>query len=42
MASASAMVKTGLSSFGQSRLASVFKIKELRQKIIITLLFLAI
>lgn len=42
MATASAMVKTGLNSFGQSRLASVFKIKELRQKIFITLLFLAI
>jgi preprotein translocase subunit SecY len=42
MATASALVKTGLSSFGQSRLASVFKIKELRQKIFITLLFLAI
>jgi preprotein translocase subunit SecY len=36
------MVKSGISSFGQSRLASVFKIKELRQKIFITLLFLAI
>src|SRR5229473_640943 len=42
MATATAFVKTGLSSFGQSRLASVFKIKELRQKIFITLLFLAI
>src|SRR5262245_40367133 len=42
MASASAMVKTGMSSFGQSRLASVFKIKELRQKIFITLGFLAV
>jgi preprotein translocase subunit SecY len=42
MATATAMMKTGLSSFGQSRLASVFKIKELRQKILITLLFLAI
>src|SRR5271170_5708608 len=42
MATASTLVKTGLSSFGQSRLASVFKIKELRQKIFITLLFLAI
>src|SRR5476651_1373844 len=42
MATATAMVKTGLSSFGQSRLASVFKIKELPQKIFITLLFLAI
>lgn len=42
MASASAMVKTGMTSFGQSRLASVFKIKELRQKILITLGFLAV
>jgi preprotein translocase subunit SecY len=42
MASASAMVKTGMASFGQSRLASVFKIKELRQKILITLGFLAV
>jgi preprotein translocase subunit SecY len=42
MATATALMKTGLSSFGQSRLASVFKIKELRQKILITLLFLAI
>ena len=36
------MVKTGMTSFGQSRLASVFKIKELRQKILITLGFLAV
>jgi preprotein translocase subunit SecY len=42
MATATAMVKTGFTSFGQSRLASVFKIKELRQKIFITLLFLCI
>src|SRR5215217_6538045 len=42
MASASAMVKSGMTTFGQSRLASIFKIKELRQKIFITLLFLAI
>src|SRR5207244_8844217 len=42
MATASTLVKSGLTSFGQSRLASVFKIKELRQKIFITLLFLAI
>src|SRR2546422_1076890 len=39
---ATTMVKTGLHSFGQSRLASIFKIKELRQKIFITLLFLFI
>src|SRR5580704_10948923 len=42
MATASAVIKTGMTSFGQSRLASIFKIKELRQKIFITLLFLAI
>jgi preprotein translocase subunit SecY len=42
MATATTIVKTGFSTFGQSRLASVFKIKELRQKILITLLFLAI
>ena len=42
MATASAIVKSGMSSFGQSRLASIFKIKELRQKIIITLIFLGI
>ncbi|HZZ79438.1 MAG TPA: preprotein translocase subunit SecY [Gemmataceae bacterium] len=42
MATASTLVRSGINSFGQSRLASVFKIKELRQKIFITLLFLAI
>src|SRR5580692_3464513 len=42
MASAVAFVKSGLSSFGQSRLVTIFKIKELRQKIMITILFLAI
>jgi preprotein translocase subunit SecY len=42
MASATAFVKSGLSSFGQSRLVTIFKIKELRQKIMITILFLAI
>lgn len=42
MATATAMMKSGFGSFGQSRLASIFKIKELRQKIIITLLFLGI
>src|SRR3984893_18601140 len=42
MASASAFMKSGLSSFGQSRLVTIFKIKELRQKIMITILFLAI
>src|SRR2546421_615225 len=33
MASASAFMKSGLSSFGQSRLVTIFKIKQLRQKI---------
>src|SRR4029077_21049383 len=42
MASATAFMKSGLSSFGQSRLVTIFKIKELRQKIMITILFLAI
>ena len=42
MASASALVKSGLSTLGQSRLVTIFKIKELRQKILITILFLAI
>src|SRR6202043_230158 len=42
MASATAFVKSGLSSFGQSRLVTIFKIKELRTKILITILFLAI
>ena len=42
MASASALIKSGLSSLGQSRLVTIFKIKELRQKILITVLFLAI
>jgi preprotein translocase subunit SecY len=42
MASATAFMKSGLSSFGQSRLVTIFKIKELRQKIVITILFLAI
>src|SRR5438093_10172597 len=42
MASATAAVKHSLQGLGQSRLVTVFKIKELRQKIIITLLFLAI
>jgi len=42
MASAAAAVKQTFRGFGQSRLVTVFKIKELRQKIIITLLFLAI
>jgi preprotein translocase subunit SecY len=42
MASAAAFVKSGLSSIGQSRLVTIFRIKELRQKIMITILFLAI
>lgn len=42
MASAATMVKSGFESFGRSRLATIFKIKELRQKIFITLLFLCI
>src|SRR5688572_14846482 len=42
MAPASTYVKSGFRSLGQSRLFTIFKIKELRQKIIITLLFLAI
>lgn len=36
------MVTSPFSFFGESRLASIFKISELRQKIIITLLFLAL
>ena len=42
MASASALVKSGISSLSQIRLVTIFKIKELRQKIFITILFLAI
>jgi preprotein translocase subunit SecY len=42
MATASAMIKSGFRSLGQSRLVTIFKIKELRQKILITILFLAI
>src|SRR5438093_8975774 len=42
MASATAAVKHSLQGLGQSRLVTVFKIKELRQKIFITLLFLMI
>jgi preprotein translocase subunit SecY len=43
MASATATaVKQRFRGFGQTRLVTVFKIKELRQKIFITLLFLAI
>jgi preprotein translocase subunit SecY len=39
---ASAFVKDRLSTIGQTRLFTIFKIKELRQKILITVLFLAI
>jgi preprotein translocase subunit SecY len=39
---ASTFVKGRLQGIGQTRLVTVFKIKELRQKILITLLFLAI
>jgi preprotein translocase subunit SecY len=42
MATATAYVKSGLSAFGQTRLVTIFKIKELRQKVLITLMFLAI
>jgi preprotein translocase subunit SecY len=42
MATAGAMFKSTLASIGQSRLVTIFKIKELRQKILITILFLAI
>jgi preprotein translocase subunit SecY len=42
MATASAFVKNRLHAFGQTRLVTIFKIKELRQKIFITILFLAI
>src|SRR5437588_11012306 len=42
MATASAYIKSGISSFSQSRLTTIFRIKELRQKIFITIAFLAI
>jgi preprotein translocase subunit SecY len=42
MATASAFVKNRFQAFGQTRLVTIFKIKELRQKIFITILFLAI
>lgn len=42
MATASTFVKSSFTSIGQSRLITIFKIKELRQKILITVLFLAI
>src|SRR5438132_276295 len=40
MATASAFMKNGLHAFGQTRLITIFKIKELRQKVFITILFL--
>jgi preprotein translocase subunit SecY len=39
---APAVLKKPLRAFGQTRLVTIFKIKELRQKILITVLFLAI
>src|SRR5439155_10554908 len=42
MATATAFIKSGIGSIGQSRLVTIFKIKELRQKILITVLFLTI
>jgi preprotein translocase subunit SecY len=42
MSSAAIFVKSSFRSVGQSRLVTIFKIKELRQKIMITILFLAI
>src|SRR5260370_18495811 len=42
MAAASAAVKQSFQGLGQSRLVTIFKIKELRQKVLITLVFLAI
>jgi preprotein translocase subunit SecY len=42
MAAAATFVKSGLNTFGLDRLITIFKIKELRQKIFITILFLAI
>src|SRR2546421_10394155 len=42
MASATAAVKSTFQGLAQSRLITIFKIKELRQKIVITILFLAI
>jgi preprotein translocase subunit SecY len=42
MATATSFVKNSFTTLGQSRLITIFKIKELRQKILITILFLAI
>jgi preprotein translocase subunit SecY len=42
MATATSFVKNSVHSLAQSPLITVFKIKELRQKIVITILFLAI
>jgi preprotein translocase subunit SecY len=42
MASVTGLMKSPMRALGQSRLFTIFKIKELRQKILITLLFLCI
>jgi len=42
MATAMSSVRSGLAGLAQSRLVTIFKIKELRIKILITLMFLAI
>jgi len=42
MATASASLKSGLQAVSRTRLITIFRIKELRQKIFITLLFLCI
>src|SRR5229473_6381734 len=42
MATMATLVKDGMQSVMQSRLVTIFRIKELRQKIFITVLFLAI
>ena len=42
MAAAASIVRSGLNTFGLDRLFTIFRIKELRQKILITILFLAI
>ncbi len=42
MATATAFVKNQFSAIGQTRLVTIFKIAELRKKVLITILFLAI
>src|SRR5262245_61230439 len=42
MASVTGLLKRPMGALGQTRLFTIFKIKELRQKILITLLFLCI